>query len=126
MTIYLFTAFYRYIPNALMESAVIEGASVLTVFLRIVMPMSKNTIFTILTMNTIFSWNEFVFANTFVNRNEMRTVPLGLYDYVGAKGNIDWGATFSAITIFILPLMLLYFLLSKGVIAGLTAGAVKE
>ncbi len=126
LSIYLFTTFYKFIPDTIMEAAAIDGASIWRIFANIVLPMSKNCIITVVTMNTIFIWNEFIFANTFISAAELRTIPLGLFDYIGAKGMVDWGATFSAISIFLLPVLIVYFLLNKGIISGMTAGAVKE
>ena len=126
LSIYLFVSFYKFIPNAIMEAAAIDGASVWKIFFSIVLPMSKNSIITVITMNTIFVWTEFVFANTFISRSELKTIPIGLFDYIGAKGMVDWGATFSAISIFLIPVLIIYFILNKGIIAGMTTGAVKE
>lgn len=126
LSIYLFITFYKFIPDTIMEAAAIDGASIWRIFANMVLPMSKNCIITVVTMNTIFIWNEFIFANTFISAAELKTIPIGLFDYIGAKGMVDWGATFSAISIFLLPVLLVYFLLNKGIISGMTAGAVKE
>lgn len=126
LSIYLFITFYKFIPNTIMEAAAIDGASIWRIFSHIMLPMSKNCIITVVTMNSIFIWNEFVFANTFISDSNLKTIPIGLFDYIGAKGMVDWGATFSAISIFLLPVLIVYFLLNKGIIAGMTTGAVKE
>lgn len=126
LSIYLFITFYKFIPNTIMEAAAIDGASIWRIFSNIMLPMSKNCIITVVTMNSIFIWNEFVFANTFISDSNLKTIPIGLFDYIGAKGMVDWGATFSAISIFLLPVLIVYFLLNKGIIAGMTTGAVKE
>ncbi|WP_337537624.1 carbohydrate ABC transporter permease [Suilimivivens sp.] len=126
LSIYLFITFYKFIPNTIMEAAAIDGASIWRIFSYIMLPMSKNCIITVVTMNSIFIWNEFVFANTFISDSNLKTIPIGLFDYIGAKGMVDWGATFSAISIFLLPVLIVYFLLNKGIIAGMTTGAVKE
>lgn len=126
LSIYLFITFYKFVPDTIMEAAAIDGASVWRIFSHIILPMSKNCMITVVTMNTIFIWNEFVFANTFISDSELKTIPIGLFDYIGAKGMVDWGATFSAISIFLLPVLIVYFLLNKGIIAGMTMGAVKE
>lgn len=126
LSIYLFITFYKFVPDTIMEAAAIDGASVWRIFSHIILPMSKNCMITVVTMNTIFIWNEFVFANTFISDSELKTIPIGLFDYIGAKGMVDWGATFSAISIFLLPVLIVYFLLNKGIIAGMTTGAVKE
>jgi raffinose/stachyose/melibiose transport system permease protein len=124
--IYLYSGFMRYVPNSLMESAYLDGAGSFTIFRRIIMPMSKNTTITIITFNFIFIWNEFIFANTFMTSSKMKTLPLGLNDFVGLFGYTDWGATYAAITVTILPTLLLYFILNKNVIEGMAAGAVKS
>ena len=77
-------------------------------------------------MNLIGIWNEFIFANTFVSSIKMKTLPVGLYDFVGERGRVDWGSTFSAISVSLIPVLVIYFILNKNIIAGMTAGAVKE
>lgn len=126
MSIYLFTAFYKYIPSEIIESAVMDGSSLFRIFRSIIIPMSKNTIITVLTMNAIFIWNEFVLANTFISRSIMKTIPISLYDFQGDFGMTDWGATFAAISITTLPVLILYFVLNKSVVSGMAAGAIKE
>ena len=126
LSIYLFTAFYRYIPNSMLEAAIIDGASVPRSFFSIYFPLSKNTIMTVATVNFISVWNEFVFANTFTLSTSMRTIPVGLKDFVGEYGKVDWGCTFAAITLTLLPLLILYFVFNKSIISGMTAGAIKE
>lgn len=125
MCIYLYTGFLEYVPNSLIESAELDGASSFRTFISIVFPLMKNTTMTVLTLNFINVWNEFTFANTFLTSNEMKTIPLGLMDFNGLFGLRDWGATFAAITITMLPTLIIYFILNKQVIAGMAAGAVK-
>ncbi len=125
MAIYIFTSFYRFIPEEIIEAAVIDGCSMYRLFFRIILPISTNTIVTVATLNFVFTWNDFIFANTFVNKSPMRTVILGLQDYVGQWGQVDLGATFSAISITVIPIFIVYFLLNKKIISGMTAGAVK-
>lgn len=123
--IYLYTGFMRQIPNSLMEAAVLDGAGPIRVFFKVVFPLSINTTITIITFNFIFVWNEFVFANTFMSNSKMKTLPVGLNDYVGMMGKTDFGATYAAIMVAILPTLILYFFLNKRVIEGMAAGAVR-
>jgi raffinose/stachyose/melibiose transport system permease protein len=125
MSVYMFTAFYKYIPGSILESGVIDGCSVYRLFRSIVIPMSKNTLITVVTMNAIFIWNEFVLANTFISKTPMKTVPLAIYEFRGDYGLTDWGGTFSVIALTILPILILYFALNKSIISGMAAGAVK-
>jgi raffinose/stachyose/melibiose transport system permease protein len=125
LCIYLYTGFMRYVPDALLEAAVLDGAGIFRIFATVVFPLAANTTVTIITFNFIFVWNEFVFANTFMTDASMKTLPVGLNDFVGAYGKTDFGATYAAIVVAILPTLVLYFFLNKRVISGMTAGAVR-
>ena len=125
LSIMIFVSFYYFVPNELIEAAIIDGCSPIRVFMQIIIPMAKNTFITIAAMYGILIWNDFIFANTFISRNDAKTVAIGLKDYVGAFGNVDWGLTFAAISISILPPLILYFSLNKYVTVGMTAGATK-
>ena len=118
MCIYLYKNFMQRIPNSLIEAAEVDGASSWYIFRNIVFPMSKNTTVTIVTYNLIYIWNEFTYANTFMTKNEMKTLPIGLNDFIGEMGMVDWGATFAAITITIIPTLLIYFVLNRQIIDG--------
>lgn len=126
MSIYMFDAFYRYIPDNILESAVIDGCGIYKLFTSIVVPMSKNTYVTIITMNFMFIWNEFVLTNTFISKTELKTIPLAVYEFTGDYGLKDWGGIFAMVSLTIIPILIVYFLLNKSIIAGMTAGAVKE
>lgn len=126
MSIYMFNAFYRYIPDSVLESAVMDGCGIYRMFVSIVIPMSKNTFVTVITMNFMFIWNEFVLTNTFISDNSMKTVPLAVYEFTGDYGMKDWGGIFSMVSMTIIPILIVYFIMNKSIIAGMTAGAVKE
>lgn len=125
LCIYLYVGFMRHVPRSLLESASIDGAGPLRVFLSIVLPLSRNTTMTIIIYNFVFVWNEFVFANTFLTRTDMKTLPVGLNDYVGLYGMVDYGATYAAIVFAVLPTLIIYFTLNKRIIEGMAAGAIR-
>lgn len=125
LCIYLYTGFMRQIPDALLESASIDGASDFRIFVTIVMPLCGNVTVTIITLSFLSVWNEFVFANTFMTDASMKTLPIGLNDFVGSYGKTDFGLTYAAIMVSILPTIILYFFLNKRVISGVAAGAIK-
>lgn len=125
ISIYLFVGFYKYIPNDLMEAAVMDGCGIFKVFRHVILPLSKNTVITVTAMNSIFIWNEFIFANTFINENALKTLTVGLQDFVGQYGLTDWSSTFAAISITTIPTLIVYFALNKSIISGMTAGATK-
>lgn len=125
MCIYLYVNFMKFIPNSLCEAAMIDGASSFTIFSRIIFPMAKNSTITILIFNFVNIWNEYVYANTFMTKSIMKTLPIGLNDFIGEMGSRDWGATFAVIVVAVLPTLIVYFLLNKSVMEGMAAGAVK-
>lgn len=125
MSIYLFSSFYEYIPRELYEAASLDGAGPYRIFARITTPLSMNTIITVVLVNSIFIWNDFIFANTFVLSDGLKTIPLGLQNYIGAMGNTDWTATFAAVCVTVTPLLLVFLVLNKAMINGLESGATK-
>lgn len=125
LSILIFTSFYRYVPGELLEAAVIDGCNIYQVFFRIVSPLTVNTTITVASINFIFIWNDFVFSNTFTNDKEYKTIAVGLQEFIGAFGATDWGQTFAAISISIIPIIVTYLFLNKYVMAGVSDGAVK-
>lgn len=125
MCVYLYAGFMKEIPDSLLEAARIDGAGTWQIFSKIVMPLSRNTTVTVATYNFVFIWNEFVFANTFMVRSDMKTLLIGLNDFVGMYGQTDLGATYSAIVVSMIPTLILYFFLNRQVISGMVAGAVR-
>ena len=126
MCIYLYTGYMRFVPDSLLEAAAIDGATNLRMFFSIMFPMAKNSTITIVIYNFVNIWNEFTYANTFMTKNIMKTLPVGLNDFVGEMGRRDWGATFAAIVFAILPTLIIYFFLNKNMMAGMAAGAIKD
>ncbi|WP_457100797.1 carbohydrate ABC transporter permease [Microbacterium sp. P5_E9] len=125
MAVYLFSSFYKYIPREMYEAASIDGAGPYRIFATITLPLSVNTIITVVLVNSIFIWNDFIFANTFVLSDGLKTIPLGLQNYIGAMGNTDWTATFAAVCVTVTPLLLVFLVLNKAMIYGLESGATK-
>ena len=125
LSVMMFVSFYEFVPNELIEAAIVDGCSPFRTFIQIVFPLARNTVITIASMSSILIWNDFIFANTFISETNAKTVAMGLKDYVGAFGNVDWGSTFAAIAISILPPLIIYFSLNKWVTAGMTMGATK-
>jgi raffinose/stachyose/melibiose transport system permease protein len=125
LAVMIFVSFYIFIPNELIEAAIIDGCSAYRIFFQIIFLLGFNTVITVASMYFILIWNDFIFANTFISESAAKTVAVGLRDYVGAFGNVDWGSTFTAIAISILPPMIIYFALNNKVTAGMTQGATK-
>lgn len=125
MSVYLFSSFFEYIPRETYEAASLDGAGPYRIFGQITFPLSVNTIVTVVLVNSIFIWNDFIFANTFVLSDGLKTIPLGLQNYIGAMGKVDWTATFAAVCVTITPLLLVFLVLNKAMRYGLESGATK-
>ncbi len=124
LTIWTLHSFFRELPNELMESARVDGASYMTAFSRILMPLAGPGIFTCAILVFISAWNEFIFALVFITSDHLRTVPVGVTLYPG-QYEMPWGTVFAAATLVTLPLVLMVFAFQRFIISGLTAGAVK-
>ena len=125
LSIYLFVNFFRFFPDDIIEASIIEGCGIFRLFVVIVLPMSRNIILTLAMMRAVYSWNDFLFPYTFTRSRNLQTITLGLRDFVGAYGYTDWGRTFAAVTITLLPMICVYFCLGKYMVAGMSEGAVK-
>ncbi len=125
ISVYLFVSFFQYIPRETYEAASLDGAGPYRVFFGITMPLSTNTVITVVFVNGIFIWNDFIFANTFVFDENLKTIPLGLQNFIGAMGSVDWTATFAAVCVTLTPLLLVFLVLNRSIIYGLESGATK-
>ena len=126
VSIMLFVNFYSFIPNEIIEAAVIDGANIYGIYAKVIIPLSMNTIMTVLAMNFITVWNDYTFSLVFINSTELKTISIGLADFIGPRGLKDWGAAYAAIATSIFPTLIIYFGLNKKMTAGMTLGAVKS
>jgi raffinose/stachyose/melibiose transport system permease protein len=117
-------AFFRRIPNDLIEAARIDGASELRIFLRIVIPLSVPVLATVFILDAVSTWNEFFIAVTLLSSDAHRTMPLALLNFQ-TQFTTDFTSLCAGIVLAILPVLLLYVLLQRWIISGLTAGAIK-
>lgn len=122
--VYLATEYIKSIPNALIESARIDGASFFVIFTRIVVPMSMPVAVTLSILNITSIWNEFALINILVSRTELKSLPLGIYKFSGSLST-DYGKQFAALTIGMVPMLLFYMIFRKQITRGVAAGAVK-
>ena len=120
---FILSEFFRGIPPELEEAGRLDGASTLDIFWRIIMPLSAPAISTIAIYSFIFVWNEFIFALVLLSSPNNMTIPLGLMQFFG-EYRVNVPGIMSALTLASLPMILLYLLAQRKVVAGLTAGAV--
>jgi raffinose/stachyose/melibiose transport system permease protein len=125
LTIFILESFIRALPDSIMEAAVLDGASLPRLFAAIVLPMSGPAVATVTILNFLSDWKEFSLALIFISAEAKKTLPLGLYNFIGAYST-NYAQLMAAMTIASLPLILMYALFQDRVIAGMADGAVKS
>lgn len=121
---FILTAFIKNLPGEMFEAAKIDGASEWRIYTQIVIPLTRPALATVAIVNMIKIWNDFWFPLVFIRSEESRTVALGVSLLFG-QYHTDWTRALSTLSLAALPILLLYVLLSREFIKGLTAGAVK-
>lgn len=125
LSVMLFTGFFTAIPNEMMEAAVIDGCSIYQMLVKVIFPLMMNSIMTVLTLQFMSSWNDLIYSQTFISLAEKRTLQTALIMFNGSHGEVNWGPLFAAMSITIIPTLIIYMFLSKFMIRGMTSGAVK-
>jgi raffinose/stachyose/melibiose transport system permease protein len=123
-SVYFLTMFFRTVPLELEQAARIDGCSRMGTLLRIVLPLARPSFSALVIFLFAGFWNEFYLALIFITKTSRRTVPLGLM-YFADQYATDFGGQISAVVIASIPIIVIYFLLQKQFIRGITAGALK-
>ncbi|MBS3849512.1 carbohydrate ABC transporter permease [Devosia sp. J2-20] len=125
-SIYLMRNAFEAIPREIEEAAMMDGATSFTVLRRIFLPLVLPGMVTVTLFTFINSWNEFLAALIFMNKESAFTMPIMLVSVrSGRLGAVDWGALQSGVILSILPCILIYLLLQKYYVSGFLSGAVK-
>jgi len=127
-TVWVLTGFMRALPADLEEAAYVDGATPLQVFYKVLLPLIAPGLVTTGLLAFIAAWNEFLFAQSFIQSQNHYTVPVAILTFQGASGNAfqtPWGQIMAATVVVTVPLIAATLLLQKRILAGLTAGAVK-
>lgn len=122
--VWMLKGYFDTIPVDIEESAVIDGASRQTIFLRIILPLAKPAIAITALFSFMTAWNEFILASVFLEAESMYTAPVGLRFFVGGFSS-QWGFFAAGSVIVSLPVVILFLYLQKYLVSGLTAGSVK-
>lgn len=125
MMVFILKRYFDAIPRELDEAARIDGASTLTVIGRVIAPLVWPGIVTVAVTAFIAMWDEFLFAQVFLTSESVKTVQVGIAGLFGEYGT-DWGVVMAASVLAALPTIVLFSLLQRRLVAGMTAGAVKE
>ncbi|MDN4526623.1 carbohydrate ABC transporter permease [Fictibacillus fluitans] len=124
MTIFLYHGFIKGIPKELEEAAIIDGCSRFGVFWRIVFPLLKPITVTIVILNSLWIWNDFLLPSLVLQNPEMRTVPLATFFFFGQYTK-QWDLALAALILGIIPLLIFFFSMQRHIIKGITSGSIK-
>ena len=121
---FVLTAFIQSLPNEMFDAARVDGATEWHIYLTIVIPLLRPALATVAIFNMIKIWNDFWFPLVFIRAEQSRTIALGVSLLFG-EYQTDWNKALSVLSLAAVPMLLLYILLSREFIKGLTAGAIK-
>ncbi|MEV6348767.1 carbohydrate ABC transporter permease [Actinoplanes sp. NPDC051851] len=125
LTVFMMATYFRAVPREVFEAATMDGASIVRSFVSIGFPMMRNSVLTIALVQFFFLWNDLLIALTFTTDDSLRTVQVGLLNFTGQFGTVEYGPTFAAICLNVLLILIIYIFLNQRVMRGLAAGAVK-
>ena len=124
ISVWLMKSYVDTIPVELDEAASVDGCSRLRTFARIVFPLSLPGVTAVALITFVRSAQEFIYAATFLTETGVKTSPVGIYMFFTELG-VEWGQLTAASLVIVLPIVLVFLLLQKWFVAGLTMGAVK-
>lgn len=124
MSVFLLSVFFRNLPRELEDAARMDGCTETQTFWRIMLPLVRPGLATVVIVNVVPWWNDFFFPLLFLTSDTWKTIPLGMQVFFG-QHLVDWSLVFSGMVLASLPLLVIYLVMSRQFIAGLTAGAVK-
>lgn len=122
--VWMLQAFFKSVPVELEDAAYLDGASRLGIMIKVMLPLTAPGISSIAIYSFISSWTEYMFASVLILGETYRTIPVGLAGIVG-QYQVDWGLLLAGATIATLPVLLLFSLVGRNFVEGLTSGAVK-
>ena len=122
--VWMLKGYFDTIPKELEEAALIDGASRIQIFYIIILPLARPAIAVTALFSFMTAWNEYILAATFLNKETAYTLPVMLKSFVG-QYNADWGSFAAGAIIVSIPVVALFYVLQRNLVAGLTAGSVK-
>ncbi len=125
MSVFMFHGFIKgNVPIALEEAAYIDGCTHSGTFFKIVLPLLKPIISTMVILNSLAFWNDFLLPSLVLTDKKLLTLPLSTYSFYGTY-SADYGTIMAGLLLCVVPILILYIVLQKQIIGGVVAGAVK-
>ena len=122
---FMIKGFMEGIPDEITEATYIDGASVWTVYVRISLPLAAPAIASVSIFNFLTAWEEYPWANTVINDNDLRTLPIAIAGFFGQHQFTQWGYVFAMSVMTLIPVVLVFITFQRFFVQGLTAGGVK-
>jgi ABC-type glycerol-3-phosphate transport system permease component len=123
-SVWMLIGFFRSIPREIDEAAIMDGASVLQVFFRVILPLARPGLVAVALFTFLIAWNAYVWALVLTTDSSMYVLSVGIANMVG-EYRVQWNELMAAALIAALPVMALYALLERHLVRAITAGAVK-
>lgn len=120
----LFVGYLQALPPEIDEAAIIDGCSIWDLMIRIILPMTKPVIATVVIFNVLYMWNEYPFASVMLRRQADYTLAMGASFFKGTY-TVDYGGIVASSVMIIIPELIFYGLFQKKIVGGMVAGAVK-
>lgn len=124
LSVFLFHGFVKGIPLEIEEAATVDGASPFKVFARIVLPMLKPMMVTVIILNCLWVWNDYLLPSLILQSPELRTIPLATFAFFGQYSK-QWDMALPALVLGITPIIIFFLSLQKYIVEGVAAGSVK-
>jgi raffinose/stachyose/melibiose transport system permease protein len=124
MSTFLLSNYFAQLPSELEDAAKIDGCTDWGIFWRVMLPLARPAVLTVILLNFLLFWNELLLSITMVTKPAMRTLPSAIFNFVGETQS-ELGMAAASMIVTMLPILLLYMYLSRKFIEGLTAGAIK-
>jgi raffinose/stachyose/melibiose transport system permease protein len=124
MAVFLYHGFIKAVPVSLEEAATIDGCNKFKVFWKIVFPMLKPTTATVIILDVIWIWNDYLLPSLVISDKVLRTIPLSTASFFG-QFTIEWNLAMAGLTLTIIPVIIFYLAAQKYIVKGVAAGAVK-
>jgi ABC-type sugar transport system, permease component len=123
-SIFILSGFFRTLPVELEEAAIIDGCNELQAFISIILPLCKPAVTTVMIFNMLFIWNDLYNPMLYIRSENIKTIALGLMKYMGRYVS-NFPIMFAAVVLASLPVIVVFLVLQKQFVSGITAGAVK-
>ncbi|WP_341346682.1 carbohydrate ABC transporter permease [Paenibacillus sp. FSL H3-0469] len=124
MAIFLFHGFIKSVPLEIEEAATVDGCNPISAFFRIVLPLLKPMLMTIIVLNALGIWNDYLLPSLILQAPGLRTIPLATFSFFGQYTK-QWDMALPALTIGIAPIVIFYLFMQRYIVEGIAAGSVK-